>query len=460
MGTPSASTSPLRLLAAATLALAAARVEANDLASLYQLALSRDASLQASTFERDAAIEVGPQARAVLLPQLALTGSAARERVGFPGTQPASSQATDCTVGNDPVQSPCYGTSRALGVSLTQTLWNYQAYSALKEANLQAAAAEAHYRSAEQALLLRVAQAYFGILSASDQLTTNRSEREAFGSLLNQARVREQTGVGPRSDVSQAKAFFDASEQNVIDAANALDDAQLALTEIVGPHAANIAALREDIPLLAPDPASPEEWVRTARRENFDVLAADLRVQAAQRDIDVQGGKHLPTLAITGSSSRLTQDATLGGNQTLDMVAVSVSWPLFQGGAVASAVRQARALYREAVATFDAAGRDAERRTRAAYRGVVSGVERIAAARRAVESGREAVEASRRNIEFGRGTEFDLLNAQNNYYAAVRAYSQARYDYLTNLLTLKQQAGRLTVQDIGAIDDLLVVATP
>jgi len=70
------------------------------------------------------------------------------------------------------------------------------------------------------------------------------------------------------------------------------------------------------------------------------------------------------------------------------------------------------------------------------------------------------VEASRRNVEFGTGTEFDLLNAQNNYYAAVRAYSQSRYDYLTSLLTLKQQAGRLTRADLQAVDALLVEGAP
>jgi outer membrane protein len=63
-------------------------------------------------------------------------------------------------------------------------------------------------------------------------------------------------------------------------------------------------------------------------------------------------------------------------------------------------------------------------------------------------------------VEFGTGSEFELLDAQNNYYAAVRAYDQDRYDYLTNVLTLKQQAGRLTEMDLIAIDDLLIEATP
>ena len=339
---------------------------------------------------------------------------------------------------------------------MSQTLWSFQAFSQLKEANFQAAAAEAGFRSAQQNLLLRVAQAYFAILSATDQLATNRAEREAFGTLLNQARTRQQTGVGPRSDVEQAQAFYDATEQSVIDAQNALDDANLALTEIVGTHGASIAPLRQDIPLLSPEPASADEWVSSARQENFDVRTAELKMEAAERDISAQRGRALPTFSLTGATSKLTQDEVLGGNQTLDTVGISFSWPLFQGGAVASAVRQSRALYHEAQATYDSAQRDTERLTRASFRGIVSGIQRIGAAHRAVDSGQGAVEASRRNVEFGTGTEFDLLNAQNNYYTAVRAYSQSRYDYLTSVLALKQQAGRLGEHDLIAIDDLLI----
>jgi outer membrane protein len=304
--------------------------------------------------------------------------------------------------------------------------------------------------------LLRVAQAYFGILSAADQLATNIAEREKFGTLLNQAKSRQQTGVGSRSDVDQAQAFYDATEQSVIDARNALDDATLALTEIVGQHVERVAPLQEDIPLLSPEPASAEDWVASARQDNFDVRTAQLNMEAASRDISVQRGRGLPTILLTGSGSKITQNAVLGGNQTLDTVGVSFNWPLFQGGAIASAVRQSRSLFRESQVNYEAIQRDTERLTRAAFRNVVTGIQRIGAARRAVDSGERAVEAMRRNVEFGTSNEFELLNAQNNYYTAQRAYNQARYDYLTNVLVLKQQAGRLTEQDLVAIDNLLI----
>ena len=122
--------------------------------------------------------------------------------------------------------------------------------------------------------MLRVAQAYFALLAASDQLAANVAEREAFGALLHQAQVREQTGVGPRSDALQAQAFYDATDEAVIDARNALDDARLVLTEIVGTHAGDVVPLREDIPLASPEPATAEDWVASARQDNLDVRAA------------------------------------------------------------------------------------------------------------------------------------------------------------------------------------------
>jgi outer membrane protein len=179
-------------------------------------------------------------------------------------------------------------------------------------------------------------------------------------------------------------------------------------------------------------------------------------MEAASRDISVQRGRGLPTISLTGSGSKITQDAVLGGNQTLDTIGVSFSWPLFQGGAIASAVRQSRALFRQSQVNVDAIQRSTETQTRAAFRGIVTGIQRIGAAHRAVDSGERAVEAMRRNVEFGTATEFEVLSAQNNYYAARRAYNQARYDYLTSVLTLKQQAGRLTEQDLIAIDNLLI----
>jgi outer membrane protein len=427
---------------------------ANDLIDLYRLALTRDAVLQAAIHQRDAAIEVRPQALSQLLPQLTANAGAGRELQTTPVGP--SAQAADCALAASQQTQTCHTNTHGYGLTLSQTVWSFESFSRLKEANSLAASSEATLLAAQQSLLLRVATAYFGILSAQDQLATARRAREAFGRLLDQAKARERIGVSPRGDVAQAQAFYDATEQGVIDAQNALDDAQLALAQIVGDHAPDLAPLREVIPLSSPDPASVGAWVASAKQDNPTVRAAQLQAEAADRDIAVQRAKGLPSISLTGSTTRMWQDLTFGGNTTLDSVGLSFTWPLFQSGAVASAVRQSRATYRQAQAQYDSSQRNTERQTRAAYRGVVTGIQRIGAAKRAVDSGRESVEASQRNVEFGTGSVFDLLNAQNNYYAVERAYSQTRYDYLTALLTLKQQAGSITEHDLEIIDSLLV----
>jgi outer membrane protein len=164
----------------------------------------------------------------------------------------------------------------------------------------------------------------------------------------------------------------------------------------------------------------------------------------------------MPTVSLFGTSSRLWQPSGIGGNQTIDEVGVEVDWPLFQGGGAVSAERQASALHRESEAQYTGVIRDIEAQTRGAYRNVVNGIRDITAAKRALESARTAVEASRRGVEFGTGSEFELLQFENNVYGAERAYNQARYDYLTNLLLLKQQAGELTDGDLEKVDSLLV----
>lgn len=444
------------------------RAHANDLLRLFALAQQRDSVLQAATYQRNAAVEARPQALAQWLPQLAGNASSERERITDPAAQfgvtpnqqnalptayvglPGCEIATAVTV-------RCNVNYTTYGLTLTQTIWSFQAYSQLREADATAASAEATYLSAQQNLVIRVAQAYFADLQAQDLLNTLTSERSAYAALLKQSQGREQTGVGSASDVKQAQAFYDQTAQSVINAQNALDDASLALGEIIGGAPGHISGLRDSIPLTAPDPVSVDAWVTAAQSDNPDVRAAQLSSEAARRDIGVQRGKGLPTVSLLGSDNYATAPELLGGHHGLDTVGVYFNWPLFQGGAVASAVRQSRALYHESEANLTTLLRQTEQQTRSAYLGIVSGIRGIQAASHAIDSARAAVEAAQRDIEFNvGGGEYSLLSYQQVYYSAIYAYDQARYTYLTDVLLLKQQAGRLSQSDLASIDALLV----
>jgi outer membrane protein len=263
------------------------------------------------------------------------------------------------------------------------------------------------------------------------------------------------TGIAPRTDVQEAQSFYDVTAAGVIDAESQLEDAKRAIAELTSVYPKRLQALREEIPLVEPTPAAPDEWVKSAYDDNFDLSSLQFQLEASRREVSVQRAKRYPTLALQGSVAKSDADQDFGGDQRLDSAGLVISWPLLRGGATQSLIRQAQATSDQLSSQLEANRRSIERQTRNAYRGVVSGIARLKAAKQAAESNHTAMSASQIGVEVGTRTEFDLLNAQNNYYAALQTYHQSRYDYLTNVLTLKQLAGRLSEADLSEIDAML-----
>lgn len=440
------------VLTAAVSAMAAMPAQANSLLDAYHAAQRNDAVLQAAFEARNAAIEVQPQARALLLPTVTASASAAREHYRPDGAR----SAIDDPSAPQPVDdlSRFSATRKTYGLDLRQPLWSVESFQKLRQSHLEVAQAEAEYRDAQQALILRVAESYFGVLAAADNLSADRAERAAYNTLVDQAQKKLQTGLGARIGVEEAQSFYTLTEQSVSDSELALLDAQRALLQLTG-LPTSIVPLRSEIPLVSPQPASADDWLAATRHDNYAVQAAQLAMGAAERGVSLVRGRYWPTVSLQGSIGKTDVPEVLGGDQRVDSIGVVAEWPIFQGGMVHSQSREASARFRQARAEYDGRVRLAERDTLAAYRGVLVGIRNIRSGRLAIEANHTAVEASRNGVEAGTRTEFDLLNAQTNYYAALRAYYQSRYDYLNDTLKLKAQAGRLSEADLQAVDAVL-----
>ncbi|MGH8444384.1 MAG: TolC family protein, partial [Solimonas sp.] len=277
---------------------ATAPVQANSLIEAYRAAQRHDAVLEAALESRNAAIETQPQARAALLPSLTASASAGRDRYKLDGSGSAIDDPTAPPASSD--SSRFFATSKTYGLDLKQTLWSVESFQRLRQSSLEVAQAEAEYRDAQQSLILRVAESYFGVLAAADNLGANRSERSAYGALVDQAQKRLQTGLGARIGVEEAQAFYSLTEQAVIDSEVSLLDAQRGLLQITG-LPTNVAPLCDEIPLVPPSPANSEEWLAAARNDNYAVQAAQLKKGAAERGVATVRGRYWPTVSLQGS---------------------------------------------------------------------------------------------------------------------------------------------------------------
>ena len=430
---------------------------ANDLLDSYREALNQDTTLRAAKFQRDASIEVRPQALSAFLPQLNAQGNLSREhneitttntRIITDPTNPAATVTTSNTFAY-------YNTVEQYQVTLTQTIWSFETFRRLKEASVQVALAEATYRSAQQSLILRVAQAYFNMLSATDAVRTNTAEQTANELQLLQAKKRFEVGLAAITDVQEAQASYDTSVSTLIGSERTLSNAQRALAEITGRYADTAQALQENIPLATPDPATPDQWLDASRNENYDVMVAQLNSEIADREVGAIRARHYPTLGLQANYGENVNTSNFNSDSARAAVGLVLNVPIYSGGLTSSLVRQAVATADRTRANTQGTLRSVERQTRDAYQGVISGIASVRANQQSVKSNQTALESSQVGLQVGTRTEVDVLNTLRNLYVAQRTYYQSRYDYLISVLTLKQQAGRLSEADLASIDTLL-----
>ncbi len=421
--------------------------QTNELLDIFHFAQEQDMTLQTALHQRDASVEVHPQALSVLLPQLGATAGAERDR-----THQLSQNRAFVTnnVGT------AYYNQESYGLNLSQTVFDWSAFKTLAKADQLVAQAQATYRAAEQGLIFRVADAYFNVLNAQDTLRADMDAQTAYQQQLQQAQKKFQVGLAAITDVRNAQAAYDTSAAAVIGDQRALDSTKRSLGQIVGKPIEAVAGLRDDIPLERPNPAAEDEWVKTAAQDNPTLLSYRYAADAARNDVQNYRGKYLPTLSVVGATQRQKSDYEFSGDTINDTIGLQLNLNLFEGGLVASQVRQAIATWKQAQAQYEGQRRTVDQGARDAYEGVISGIAGVNANRQAVLSNQTSLAATQVGLKVGTRTEVDVLNAQQTLAAAQRSYYQSRYDYLRSVLSLKQQAGRLTESDLAAIDNLLV----
>ncbi len=462
-----------------TLALLSASAWSADLMEVYQAAAKSDPQILEAQARRMAALEVKPQARGLLFPQVSATGSAARDNIRGSSTFP---QAVDLdnnpatppeivNVNNSQTRESDFWRYQA---QATQTVFNWSQWQTLQRADSEVALAEANYRAAEQNLLVRVAGRYFDVLAAEDTLDAADATLQAVTRQLEQAEKRFEVGLIAITDVQEARAAHDNATAGVILAKRSLATAHEFLRELTGEDYQELVKPAENMPLDQPEPGDQATWVTKAETQNLDVIAARLGVDIAKTNVKIAESGHMPTVELYANYGQYSSDATqtnkvTGGtpvtgpadaNQTQDTYGVQVTVPIFSGGVTRSQVREQVYLHRASREKLEGALRGANRETRDAWFGVVAEKARVKALKQAVASNQTALEATEAGFEVGTRTTVDVLDARRRLFEAQRDYARSRYDYLVNVVRLKSAAGVLAPGDLGSINDYLTTAAP
>jgi outer membrane protein len=452
----------------ASLALAAVAT-ARDLVGVYEDALISDPQIRQADANRLASREARPQAWSALLPQL--SGQLSRTQDKLDGTE--STVGFDPKTGSSiPLSQPLIlnSTARSWSLNLRESLFSWSNWMTLKQADAQVAQAEATYQAAQQNLILRVAQAYFNVLSAQDGLDANQASLEAISRQLDQANQRFEVGLIAITDVQEAKAARDTAAAAVIAGKRTLATAGDQLSEITGQKYDVLSKPGPDMPLNSPEPADEDKWVTASLNQNVSLISSRLAADIARDNVKIAFGGHLPTIDFIAGKSRTTTNAdeafppqspvTLPSAINDRQYTLQMSIPLFSGGLTQSRVRQSQYLWIAAKEQVVQTSRATERQARDAYLGVISGIARVQALRQALESSETALKATEAGYEVGTRTAVDVLNSRRTLVQAQTDYAVSRYDYIVSIIQLRLASGNLSRGDVIEVNKWLAISEP
>ena len=418
-------------------------IKAENLADVYELALKNDPLLRAAEATYRAGKENKRQGIAGLLPTLSISGS------------------TNWNEYRVEEQLQDQYNSNSYLANLNQPIFRLDKWFQFERGTALSEAAAAEFAYQQQETMIRVASAYFNVLNSIDSLNAAKAEEKAIGRQKDLAKKRFDVGLAAITEVQETQAAFDLTVVSRIAREAQLDSAQETLTSIVGRDIKLLSPLIDEFEISLPDPLDRESWVSLGLKNNYQLKSAKLQRDAAQAAARGSDSNHLPQIDLVGRVSQSTskqgkfggfiQNPLFGIEQDTRQYSIQFSLPLYAGGAISSARRQAYANYDRSKEQAIYTERSTIKDVRSNHFGVQTQVANVTARKQALASAESALEATQVGYEVGTRNTVDLLDAQKRLFQAQRDYASSRYEYIISMLRLKASVGSLNPNDLMRI---------
>ncbi|TDK49709.1 transporter [Antarcticimicrobium luteum] len=331
------------------------------------------------------------------------------------------------------------------GLSISQLLYDGGARALSKQgAQETVLATRQQLLSIEQQILFRAASAYLNVVLQTENVALRQNNVRLLGEELRAAQDRFDVGEVTRTDVALAEAQLAAARSGLSAARGSLVSAQAEYAAAVGRKPGPLAGQ----PRLPKAAASLGAATDIAVRNHPAILAAQHQVKAAELVAQSQAKTMGPSASLSGSFG-LTDDMDSLDRSKNATVSLTVTQPIYQGGALSSQYRRALAGRDAAKSSLLTAQQDVVQgvanafiRLEVARANLISSAEQVRAARVAFEGVREEATLGARTTLDVLSAEQDLLDAQTNQISARSEEAVASYQLL-------QAQGLLTAERLG-----------
>ncbi|MEP3525379.1 MAG: TolC family outer membrane protein [Hyphomicrobiales bacterium] len=421
-------------------------VSAESLHSALTSAYSNNPTLNAARAAQRAQNENVSQALAGRRPTISATTSL--------GGQSSSSSLTGGFGEGDFSDDVITGNS---AVTITQNLFNgFQITNNVKSAQAGVKAGIENLRNTEQNTLQSAVTAYVDVLRDRKILNLQGRNTQFSREQLRASEALAEVGEGTRTDVALAQANLADSLSDLAAAKSTLRSSEATYDQIIGKRPGKLSSPTEATRFL---PKSLKAALSVARENHPLIKAAQYNVDAGQFNVKVSEGTLLPSVTLDANYQRALQRGTTVSDSSSSTVTANVSFPIYQGGARFSNIRQAKETVSQLRIQVDEARRQIDQAVHASYAQLQSARSQTRSAKTNVSASQIALNGLVEERKVGEATTLDVLNAQSNLITAQVALANARRDTIVASYSLLSSIGDLTGDRIDIAKGTNVVST-
>ena len=301
---------------------------------------------------------------------------------------------------------------------------------------------------ASEAIALEASRAFLDVLRYRELSQLAQENFTQHEQVFNQIQQRVQAGVGRRVDFEQAGGRLALAQSNMLTEASNLHDVSARYQRIVG-----------ELPpdeMIAPElfkqgiPPSVEEALKLAYQGSPAFNAAIENVRAAQAEAHGRQANFLPRVDLRARKGIAYNENGISGRRDEQVVEVVLNYNLFKGGSDQAISRQYVAQLKQSKDLRDKICRDIRQTLTIAFNDIQNLSRQLGFLDQHQLSIEKAREAYRKQYDIGQRTLLDLLDTENEYFQARRAYTNATYEHaIAHIRTLAGMGNLLSALQAG-----------
>ena len=452
-----------KLVLAALVAAFSLNAQAIDLMDTWQAALNRDPEYLASRYAQMAGEKRRDQALALWLPTIVATGmtGVASSNSSTTGAQFYSSQMSGGPYNNSTFNTSINGGNmNNYAFNLQQPIFNLEKLAQARQLKLSATASDLQQKIGYQNLIMLVAERYFDLLRAQENLYLAKKQRDAIQQMSGEVQKRFNLGNVSRTDVQEASEKIELANLRITDAANEVSQRELALQDLAGSYK-GVKALNQKLVSGTLKLASLDDYVQRLKTQSPGVKLSEMEQLTLKQEVEKYSLASSAKLDLVASAGR---DSLVGnGNYgaasntvTNNMVGLKLTVPLFTGGYRSARENELINLLEKAKYDHEKIVLDNERALRTIWFSLKASHDRIVMLTARQKASQERLNFTRNAHSTGSRTTMELLGAESDAIAAEHELYAEKVGFILNRMRLDAMVGELTDAQLEQANKLLL----